>query len=80
MKQNPQKLNTFKNRSPLARGAWIETDKIERLHSGGDGRPSQEGRGLKLGAAIDAVEIRGSPLARGAWIETETYPYGDKYV
>ncbi len=52
--------------SPLARGAWIETisGKADRMSS--MGRPSREGRGLKLAIERDVSWLRlVAPRERG---------------
>ena len=53
------------------RGAWIETTRPWCGITRRSGRPSCEGRGLKLCTSMKSPTIRGmSPLMRGAWIET----------
>ena len=57
--------------SPLMRGAWIETSAECTSSFRTSGRPSCEGRGLKLGKfARSILGGASSPLMRGAWIET----------
>ncbi len=57
--------------SHLARGAWIETNRVILLPSWCKRRTSQGVRGLKhVGKGVYSGKVW-SHLARGAWIETD---------